>query len=146
MKQSYIILHDALNVYNPFTTPLRDGYVEYARRLTARVQTGRYHLRTASVFKSSHLPSPLRWSTVNAEIKGEPRAIKDPSNLSKPVVGQNIAVRVVPFYIWLIYLPSFYLPGSFNFVFPKFLQSSTVECVLSSEYFLVVVGIHFVSP
>ena len=30
------------------------------------------------------------------------------------------------------YLPIVCLPGSFNFIFPKCLQSSTVECVLSS--------------
>ena len=40
-------------------------------------------------------------------------------------------------------------PSSFNFIFSKFLQSSTVEleCVLNSESrFLLVVEIHFVSP
>ena len=38
-------------------------------------------------------------------------------------------------------------PGSFNFIFPKFLQSSSVECGLSCESkFWLVVGIHFVSP
>ena len=43
--------------------------------------------------------------------------------------------------------PSFCLPGSFNFIFLQFLQSSTVEWVSSSEWeFILVVGIHFVSP
>ena len=47
------------------------------------------------------------------------------------------------------YLPSFCLPGSLNFVSPKFVQSSTVECVLSceSDFVLVIgIGLHFVSP
>ena len=45
------------------------------------------------------------------------------------------------------YLPSFCLSGSFNFIFPTVLQSSTVECVLNSEpEVLLVVGIHFVRP
>ena len=44
-------------------------------------------------------------------------------------------------------LPSFCLLGSFNFIFSKFLQSSTVECVLKSESeFSLAVGMHFVSP
>ena len=40
------------------------------------------------------------------------------------------------------------LPSSFDLISSKFLQSSTVECVLisESEVSLVVVGIHFVSP
>ena len=42
-------------------------------------------------------------------------------------------------------LPNFCLPGSVNFIFPKFLQSSMVECVLSCELiFLLLVGLHFV--
>ena len=46
------------------------------------------------------------------------------------------------------YLPSFCRPGSFNFIFPKFLQSSLVECVSSweSEFVKLVVGIYFGSP
>ena len=40
------------------------------------------------------------------------------------------------------YLPCFFLPGSFNFIFSKFLQSSTAEFVLNSESeFSLVVGI-----
>ena len=67
--------------------------------------------------------------------------------LSKPVVGGNIALRAVPAYRASPYLPCFYLPGSFGFISPEFLQSSTVECVLSSESgCLLVVGMHFVSP
>ena len=42
---------------------------------------------------------------------------------------------------------SFCLPGSFNFIFSKFFQPSTVECVFSSESeFLLEVGIPFVAP
>ena len=45
------------------------------------------------------------------------------------------------------YLPSFCLPGLFNFILSTFLQSSMVECVLIGESeLLLVVGIHFVSP
>ena len=42
---------------------------------------------------------------------------------------------------------SFCLPGSFNFFFSKCLQSLMMECVLNSKSaFLLLVGIHFVSP
>ena len=65
--------------------------------------------------------------------------------LSKPVVGQNIALHAVPAYGASIYIPSFCLPGLFNFIFSKCLECSTVECVLNSE-FLFVGGLHYVSP
>ena len=66
--------------------------------------------------------------------------------LSKPVVGQNIALHAVPAYRTSTYLVSAFL-GSFNFISSKFIRSSTVECVLSCESeILLVVGIHFVSP
>ena len=47
---------------------------------------------------------------------------------SKPAVGQNIALHAVPAYKTSrrAYLPSFGLPGSLNFIFPKYLQSSTI--------------------
>ena len=71
-----------------------------------------------------------------------PRAVKKVPS----VVGQNIALHAVPAHRFS-YLPSFCLPGSCNFVSSKFLQSAMVECVLSSESeFVLVVGIHFVSP
>ena len=48
------------------------------------------------------------------------------------------------------YLPSFCLPSSFNSISPKFLQSSTVVCVLlllsSESEFVLVVEMHFLSP
>ena len=44
-------------------------------------------------------------------------------------------------------VPSYYLSDSFDFIFSKFLQSATVECILNSQSeFSLVVGIHFVSP
>ena len=53
--------------------------------------------------------------------------------LSEPVGGQNIALHAVPDDRACIEVPSFCLPDSFNFIFPKLLRPSTVECVLSSE-------------
>ena len=55
--------------------------------------------------------------------------------LFKPVVGHNIALHTVP-----AYRASTYLVSAFNFIFPKFLQSSTVECVLSSELYFFICG------
>ena len=94
---------------------------------------------------------PPRWGTADAEIKPPPPT---PSlvgaqgyqrfPLSESVMGQNIALDAVPAYGAFLYLPSFCFPGSFNFIFSNF---STVECVLSFEsVFVLVVGIHFVSP
>ena len=67
--------------------------------------------------------------------------------LSEPVVGQNIALHAVSAYrVSSTYLVSAFLAHSTSFS-PKFLQSSTVEYVFSSESeFLLMVGIHFVSP
>ena len=66
--------------------------------------------------------------------------------LSRPAVGRNYSFACCAC-LQGFYIPSFCLPGSFNFIFPKFLQSSTVECVLSTESECVlVVGIQFVSP
>ena len=49
--------------------------------------------------------------------------------LSKPVVGQNVALHAVPVYRASTYLVSAFLAHS-TFIFPpEFLQSSTVECV-----------------
>ena len=96
---------------------------------------------------SSSTLSP-RWGIADAEIKGspwwEPRAIIASLFLSLYLVRVYIALRAVS-----AYLPNFCLPvpDSFNFIFSKFLQSSTVECVLNSESkIILVVGIHFVSP
>ena len=50
--------------------------------------------------------------------------------LSKPVVGQNIALCAVS----ATGLPNFCLPGSFNFIFHQMYPVlNSVECVLSSE-------------
>ena len=54
--------------------------------------------------------------------------------LCKPVVGQNIALHAVPAYRASVYLVSVFTTHlSFYFIFSKFLQSSRVESVLSSE-------------
>ena len=68
--------------------------------------------------------------------------------LSKPVVGQNIALHAVPAYRVSTYLVSAFLAHYSTSFSPNFfnLQQSN-ECVLNSESeFLLVVGIHFVSP
>ena len=63
--------------------------------------------------------------------------------LSKPVVGRSIALHAVSVYR-ASDIPSFCNPGSFDFIFSKFLQFSTVKCVLNSESeLLLVVGILF---
>ena len=65
--------------------------------------------------------------------------------ISKPVVGQNIALHAVPAYRACTYLVSA-IPAHSTSFSQKCLQSSTVGCVLSSETTgLLVVGIHFVS-
>ena len=67
--------------------------------------------------------------------------------LSKHEVGQNIVkLHAVPAYRASTYLVSAFLAHSTSFS-AKFLQFSMVECVLSSESeFVLVVGIHVVSP
>ena len=76
---------------------------------------------------------PSRWGTIDTEIKDPLVGAQGYQrfSVSKPVLGQSIALHA----------------GSFNFIYSKFLQSSTVECVLSSESeFVLEVGIRFVSP
>ena len=92
------------------------GVVKYARRLPARVVNGDWavwdHLRNAKVFKSVR----------DAKIKGPLVGTQghESSPLSRPVVGLNIALHVLPADRASKYLVSFYLPGSFNnFIFPK---------------------------
>ena len=103
------------------------------------------NLCKARVFKSG--PHP-RWGTTDAEIKGPPGGSPGLSKVPfspRPVAGPNKALHAVPAY-WAFYLPRFFfcLPVSFNFSFPKFLQSSMVECALSHESErLLVVGTHF---
>ena len=89
------------------------------------------------------------YSTVDAEMKG-PSLVGTHGYhrfpLSKPVVGQNIALHAAPAYRTST-LPGFCLPGSFNFIFSTFLQSSTMACALASESdFSLVVEIHFLWP
>ena len=55
--------------------------------------------------------------------------------LSKPVVGQDIALYAEHAYRASEYQPSICLPGSFNFIFPIVLQFSTVECELVNQNF-----------
>ena len=89
---------------------------------------------------------PPRWGTADAEIKGLLVGAQGYQKfpLSKPVVEYSFACFAC---LQGFYLHGVCLPGSFNFVFHKFLQSSTVECVFNSESeLLLVVGIHLVSP
>ena len=64
---------------------------------------------------------------------------------AKPVIGSSIALHAVPAVRTSTYLVSC-LPGSFNFIFSKCLQSSTLGCVLNSESECVLVRTQFVSP
>ena len=63
----------------------------------------------------------------------EPRAMKfKDSFFLKPVVGHNIAFPCCA--CWQgFYLPSFCLPNASNFISPKVIWSSTVECVINNE-------------
>ena len=70
--------------------------------------------------------------------------------LSKPVVGQNIALHAAPAYRRDRKLPSFCLPGSFNFFF----FSQKMSSVLTNRemyikwritFVVLMVGIHFIS-
>ena len=66
--------------------------------------------------------------------------------LSKPVVGQNVALRAVLACRAATYLVYAFLAHSTSFS-QTFLQSSRVECVLNSKSeFSLAVGRHFVLP
>ena len=81
---------------------------------------------------------PPRWGTADTEDIPPPHPRQVGSQgyqrfpLSKPVVGQNISFASCAC-LQGFFQPSVCLPGSFNFISPKFLKSSMVECVLSSE-------------
>ena len=74
--------------------------------------------------------------------------------ISKPVVGQNIALGAVPAFrasiqVYMYQVSASLAHSSFKFIFSTFLQIFNWwnTCVLSSESeFVLVVGIHFVSP
>ena len=75
----------------------------------------------------------LNWTEPDAEMKGPPGGAQSYQRfpLSKPVIIQSIDLHGAC--LQGFYLPSFCLPGSFNFIFSEVLQSAMVECVLNGE-------------